>query len=170
MSDLTRCPSSDCHPGAVLFGIVLPGGRIAFAADRIVVDDQFVTIARQQPRPPEQRFRFSTTCARGACMQWDANLPGTNNQGGCSLIDRLMSAFSQGQDPPATAAATTDAAPTPGPAHSELPDCSIRDECRWFRQRGDSACRICPYVVTDMTASDDDLPPRVRHARLAAHD
>jgi len=151
MSDRTRCPSSDCHPGAVLIGIILPGGRVAMAADEIIVDEEFVRIAREQPRPPEQRFRFSTTCVQGACRQWNNQLDGV---GGCSLIDRLMASFKEERGTVVS--------------DDSLPSCSIRDECRWFKQRGGAACAICPDVVTDMTTSEDDLPPRVRHARIAA--
>src|ERR1700694_2540267 len=85
-SDYTRCPSSDCHAGAVLLGIVLPNGRVAFASNRIVVDEEFVRIAREG-RPPERRFRFSTTCVRGACRQWTGS--------DSSLIDRLVAAFEE---------------------------------------------------------------------------
>lgn len=60
------CPSALCRPGAVLLGIVLPNGRIAYAADRVVVDEEFVRIAHEG-RPPEQRFRFSSACMAGAC-------------------------------------------------------------------------------------------------------
>lgn len=166
MNDHTRCPSSDCHTGAVLFGIVLPGGRVAFASNKIVVDEEFVRVAREQPRPPEQRFRFSTTCVRGACMQWDANLDGPAI-GGCSLIDRLMVSMNEERDAGRDQAAAGTL--RVGEAEDEsLPECSIRDECRWYRQRGGDACAICPNVVTDMTTTVDDLPPRVRHARLAS--
>jgi hypothetical protein len=30
-----------------------------------------------------------------------------------------------------------------------LPGCGIRQSCRWFHQRGEAACRICPEIVTD---------------------
>jgi hypothetical protein len=150
MSEHTRCPSSDCHAGAVLIGIVLPGGRVAMAADEIIVDEEFVRIAREQPRPPEQRFRFSTTCVKSGCRQWDNRLDGV---GGCSLIDRLMDAFKEERGTIET-------------EESSLPKCSIRDECRWYKQRGGAACSICPDVVTDTTTTENDLPPRVRHARI----
>lgn len=133
-----------------MLGIVLPGGRVAFASDQIVVDEEFTRIAHEQPRSPEQRFRFSNSCVRGACRQWDEDLDGVG-VGGCSLVDRLMGHFEHERGPIQ--------------ADDSLPDCSIRDDCRWFKQRGGAACAICPEVITDMTASEDDLPPRVVRVR-----
>lgn len=146
-ADAARCPSSECRPGALLLGIVLPDGRVAFAHDKIVIDEEFIRTARQG-RPPEKRFRFSTACAQGACRQWDG--------GGCSLIDRLVDHF--GQHPELLEESESDEG-------FELPYCSIRDECRWYRQHGDRACRICPEVVTDAANSDAELPARVQAAR-----
>jgi hypothetical protein len=116
------CPSSRCEPGAILLGIVLPGGRLAYAADRVVIDEEFVAIAKQG-RSPEARFRFSSPCARGACRQWTGS--------GCGVIDAVLSH--------ATAA----------PSDMPLPMCSIRPSCRWFAQSGAEACAVCPYVITD---------------------
>ena len=76
-----RCPSARCEPGAILLGIVLPGGRVAYAADRLVINEEFVAIAKQG-RSPEARFRFSSPCARGACQQWTGS--------GCGVIDAVL--------------------------------------------------------------------------------
>jgi hypothetical protein len=134
----TACPSSACRPGAVLVGIVLPDGRIAYASDRVCVDDEFVRIAHEG-RPPEQRFRFSSPCMRSACAQWDGSE--------CGLIDRLLGEYQEQFGAPA--------APDP------LPHCPIRDECRWFRQRAGLACAVCNVVVTDMARPDAELPREV---------
>ena len=115
------CPSSRCERGAVLLGIVLPDGRVAFAADRIVVDDGFVKAAREG-RSPESRLRFAAPCVRGGCRQWTGSR--------CGVIDRVTAA-----DPP--------------PAAPDLPDCSIRPHCRWYLQSGAAACAVCPEVITD---------------------
>ncbi len=144
--DHTACPSSACRPGAVLVGIVLPNGRIAYAADHVEIDDEFVRRAHTG-RPPEQRFRFSSPCMKSACAQW----AGTE----CGLIDRLLGEFERQFGPPV--------APDP------LPVCPIRDECRWFRQRQGLACAVCNYVVTDMARPDAELPREVikRRAKYA---
>lgn len=119
------CPSSRCQPGALLVGIVLTDGRVAYVSERLEIDRQFVELA-QQGRAPETRFRFSTPCARGACRQWTGER--------CGVIDRLT--------PLLTATEVSAAA---------LPACSIRSNCRWFGQSGSAACAICPEVVTDST-------------------
>jgi hypothetical protein len=117
------CPSARCEDGAVLVGIVLSDGRIAFAGDRVLIDAEFVHIACQG-RPPEKRFRFATPCARERCGQW--------MQGRCSVIDEVTSVAGVCSDP------------------SPPPRCSIRARCRWFRQSGLAACGVCPEVITDL--------------------
>lgn len=116
------CPSAPMHSGGVLLGIVLADGRVAFAPDRIVVDDEFVETA-QHGRPAEKRFRFAGSCVNAACRQWSGSR--------CGIIDRVL-----------------DALPTEEHA-SELPVCSIRGQCRWFLQRGAAACEVCSLVITD---------------------
>ena len=117
-----ECPSARCEPGANLLGVVLPEGKIAHLAVRTPVDRVFVAIA-EQGRAPAKRFRFSSPCRRGDCRQW--------SQQRCSVIDTLLLDL--------------------GPADVEapVPRCSIRPDCRWFRQVGLKACRVCADVVTD---------------------
>jgi len=122
------CPSAPCAPGAVLVGIALSGGRIAYASDRIVVDDEFLRAAQEQGWP-ERRFRFSTPCARAACSQW------TGSQ--CGVIETVLDATGSTRG----SAASID--------EQSLPACVIRPRCRWFLQRGTEACGVCPIVVTD---------------------
>lgn len=121
-SEKILCPSSPLHEGAILVGIRMPDGRVAFASDRIIVDAEFVQIARSG-RSPESRFRFGSACAKTGCAQWSG--------GRCGVIDRLMEA-------------------APREASAELPECSLRSQCRWFYQRGADACAVCPEVLTDM--------------------
>jgi hypothetical protein len=124
------CPSARCEVGAILLGIALPGGRVAFASDRIVVDEAFVHAA-QEGRSPEQRFRFSAPCVKGACRQWT----GTR----CGVIDQVLDC------------AGSEAAPV------EEPACSIRPQCRWYLQSGAAACAVCPLVVTDVREPTESL-------------
>ena len=146
-ADRPRCPSSECRPGAQLLGVVLPNGRVAFTSKAIPIDEEFVRVAHEG-RPPEQRFRFTTTCAERGCRQWADNR--------CGVIDRLLAiAKERGEDETTLAA-------------RPLPDCAIRSECRWYRQRGAAACAVCPDVVTDVTCSAEELPPSVL-ARREAH-
>jgi len=126
------CPSSRCQEGAILLGIVLSNGSVAFAKDRIVVDRAFVQNATTEgSRPPESRFRFSTPCAKGGCHQWTGSR--------CRVIDSVLE--------------NTRAQNYQLQADISLPQCSIRDSCRWFNQTGAEACVVCDIVVTDTRAS-----------------
>lgn len=114
------CPSSRCEPGAILVGLHLPNGTVAYAQDRLVIDAAFVAAAGEG-RAAEKRFRFGSPCANGACRQWTGSR--------CGVIDAVL-----------------EHADTGGEA---LPNCSIRAQCRWFDQAGPAACRVCPLVMTD---------------------
>jgi hypothetical protein len=116
------CPSARCEVGAVLLGIVLPNGHVAFASRELRVDRDFVEAACEG-RSPEKRFRFSSPCARAACKQWTGSR--------CSVIDEVRAAVDHRTAPAA------------------LPACSIRPRCRWFLQSGPEACAVCPLIVTD---------------------
>jgi hypothetical protein len=130
MDDRPICPSSRCAAGATLVGIVMSDGHVAYATDRIEIDEEFVRRAREG-RSPERRFRFASPCVRGACSQWT----GTR----CGVIDSVLQALP-----------TSDAG-----FEGELPCCSIRPQCRWFSQTGAAACAVCPLVITDL--SDERL-------------
>lgn len=122
-SDKKLCPSYTCKDGAVLLGVVMRDGRVAFSADRIVVNEEFVEIARAG-RTPEKRFRFGGQCIEGGCNQWTGKR--------CGVIDKVIET--------ASGSAET----------SDLPECSVRSECRWFYQSGADACAVCPDVITDL--------------------
>lgn len=122
-SEKKLCPSHHCQEGAILLGVVTGDGRVAFSSDRIVVNEEFVQIARAG-RTPEKRFRFGGKCVQSGCRQWTGKR--------CGLIDSIVEAAK------------------PEVANATLPECSIRSECRWFYQSGDEACAICPEVITDL--------------------
>ena len=117
-----QCPSSKCKDGANLLGFVKEDGSICFLSGRFPIDEKFVQIAKNG-RVPEKRFRFSNTCVKSACNKWTGRA--------CGVIDRLITI--SGVNEP-----------------SNLPNCSIRSECRWYRQCGAKACAICPEIITDM--------------------
>ena len=116
------CPSARCEEGAILVGVVLGDGRVAYAAEEVRVDAEFVATARQG-REPESRFRFAGRCVQGACRQWTGSR--------CGVIDRVL-----------------DSGVVAEPAEATLPRCSIREHCRWFDQAGAEACAACPLVIT----------------------
>ncbi len=116
------CPSARLNEGAILVGIVTADGTVAFAADRLVVNRDFVANARQG-RSPEKRFRFADLCVKSACRQWSTDR--------CGVIDQVVAGIPVNLRSPG------------------LPQCSIRPQCRWFSQSGADACRVCSLVVTD---------------------
>jgi hypothetical protein len=131
-SSTILCPSSKCEEGAVLLGVILENGSVAFAAERIEVDREFVMSA-QEGRSPEKRFRFSSPCAQCGCKQWVG--------GQCSVIGKVLSTAPESL------------------ITSELPMCSIRTQCRWFHQTGSKACSICPLVITDLREEAESVTP-----------
>jgi hypothetical protein len=130
--DETRklCPSARCSKGNILLGIVNRQGRIDFLPDKIVIDDAFVAAA-SKGRKPEQRFRFSGPCMRGACDRWRDNA--------CSVAKLFH------EEAPAL---LRDFEPPP------LPNCSIRPDCRWHSEYGDEICAACVWVVTERETAE----------------
>lgn len=107
-----------------MLGIVGPGGQVIFMPHGPKVDEPLrAELTSTGSGPLESRFRFAAPCAQGACVFWD---------GSCRAVDAAHQDF--------------DAAV---PAGSDpLPECGIRDTCRWWHQEGATACRICRYVRT----------------------
>lgn len=128
------CPSGRCKPGATLLGVVESDGHVAFFNSLITIDEEFFFDA-QRERTPEKKFRFSNTCIQGACKQWDENK--------CGIIEQVFNYL----EPEGIKPEQLDA--------FELPHCPIRSECRWFNQRGKSACYVCPLVITDLTSQQN---------------
>lgn len=118
------CPSATCEEGAILVGIVLPDGRVAVSSTEYIVDASFAEEAKKG-RDPEARFRFSTKCAASGCGNWKDHK--------CGVIERVSEHI--------------DKTIGSSPEDHELPDCFIRDRCRWFQQRGPDACYYCEFVV-----------------------
>jgi len=104
-----------------LLGLVQQDGTIGYLGDPLEIDAEFVDRA-SQGRTPERRFRFVNPCAECGCRQWT----GTR----CGVIDRTMEQLAGGET-------------------ENLPRCGIRPHCRWFRQNGADACRVCSLVITD---------------------
>ena len=123
----TLCPSARCKEGAILLGIVLPNNTIAYADRRLKLDAGQAQEMQQGNIAPEKRFRFSSPCAQCACQQWRPD----GSSGKCGVIEEVLAA------PPSLSLPRV------------LPDCAIRPQCRWFVQRGEHACAVCRYVITD---------------------
>ncbi|MEU8346100.1 hypothetical protein SAMN05443665_103478 [Actinomadura meyerae] len=118
------CPSGRCREGAVLLGIMTAGGTLGYLSPVLPVDREFVARA-ERGGAADARFRFAEPCIRGGCGYWTGTA--------CGLIDGILE---------------TDGLQDEGAEGRErLPKCGIRRTCRWFRQRGPQACRICPLVT-----------------------
>jgi hypothetical protein len=116
------CPSARLKEGAILVGIVNAEGQVTFLPDRLVVNRGFIDNA-QQGRSPEKRFRFADTCVKSACRQWSEDR--------CGVVEQVLGVVSSDQ------------------LSEDLPDCSIRSQCRWYLQRKADACWSCSFVITD---------------------
>ena len=119
------CPSSRCEEGNILLGLVNAAGRIDFIPERTEIDATFVEVAKQG-RPPEQRFRFSSPCLKSGCEKWDGER--------CGVAKILH------ERGPQLVPAEPAAAP---------PRCSIRPQCRWHGEHGDSICFTCSWLITE---------------------
>jgi hypothetical protein len=117
------CPSARCKGGAIVLGIVLPNRTIAYADRRFSIDARQAEEMRSGGLGAEERFRFASGCAACGCQQW--------SQDKCGVIEEVL------------------AVPPPASLPRTLPACSIREQCRWFLQRGAEACSVCRYVITD---------------------
>jgi len=122
------CPSAQCKEKSIILGRVQKNGHIAFLSEKIEVDKTFVEIAHLGHKP-EKKFRFADDCMTSNCKFW--------HSGKCNVIDILMIIFASKQN---------DDQPM-----KELPNCSIRSECRWYKQVGEKACKICPKIITDIS-------------------
>ncbi len=126
MPDFAKlCPSSRCEDGNILLGLVNAEGRIDFIPQRVEIDAEFVAIAKQG-RPPEQRFRFSSPCLKRGCEKWDGERCG---------VAKILHERGPELLPPESAPA--------------LPRCSIRPDCRWYGEYGDSICFTCSWMITE---------------------
>ena len=117
------CPSSrGTLEDSLLIGVVTDhkdGPRVVPTERAMPVTPEILQMA--EPASPGEVFRFASPCQTGKC-------PHFRNEA-CQLAVRSVDLLE----------AVTD----------ELPRCSIRSQCRWFRQEGAPICKRCPQVVTD---------------------
>lgn len=116
--------------GAELLGVIGPHGTLLRLPRGYLVDQTFVAIA-SQGRPPEQRFRFASSCVEGRCKNW--------KDGKCQVPEVAGERLGF----------TIDADSVGG---IKLQPCKIRSTCRWYFQGGRQACELCDLVVTDPDA------------------
>jgi hypothetical protein len=77
-------------------------------------------LAMAEPVSPSEVFRFATKCRSCSCPHFSNDA--------CQLAMRSVALLEPAGD---------------------LPKCSIRPLCRWFRQEGRAICERCPQIVTE---------------------
>ncbi|MGI2904385.1 nitrogen fixation protein [Tolypothrix sp. VBCCA 56010] len=119
----TLCPSARPEPAdSVIFGVIGGTGaepRVAYLKQPQPVTEEL--IAKANPVTPAEIFRTAASCAESGCQHFDGK--------DCRLAMRIVEKL------PAVV--------------EELPPCSIRRDCRWWKQEGKAACMRCPQVITD---------------------
>ena len=121
------CPSSRAKPGSSLLGIRGEDGTVHILPKPLPVDEDFMKAVHQDPVPAEQRFRFVNKCIEGGCKQWNGH--------GCGIADRIVHFL--------------DKVPV-----VHLPECDVRPTCRWFAQHQENACKVCTYIITEITEEE----------------
>jgi hypothetical protein len=126
-----KCPSAQPGMGDVqVLGVVSRDAdepRLAYLDEPVAVTPEIVALAA--PVAVSQVFRLSARCEEARCTHFD----GTR----CQLAVRIAQLLPEVVD--------------------SLPACSIRPECRWFRQEGRAACLRCPQIVTGNCEADERL-------------
>jgi hypothetical protein len=120
------CPSFRYTEGSKLLGIRQENGKVSILPNPLEIDNKF--LENLQENVPEQFFRFTNICQENSCQQWTKK--------GCGIALRVVNHLNKID------------------LNNILPDCSIRKDCRWHQQEGDRICKICPYIITDITTDD----------------
>jgi hypothetical protein len=117
------CPSAASDwEGAQLLGVVVGTAEspsLKYFKPRPVTAE---LLALAEPALPEEVFRFVAPCRAGGCPQF--------RDGRCGVAEAAVAHL------PAASSS------------SSLPRCSVRTQCRWWHEKGPSACRRCAFVVT----------------------
>lgn len=116
------CPSSTGTEGASILGLVKGNHTVALLPEPLPITKDFIDKAQTQGTL-EKRFRFVNKCVKSGCRQWTGSH--------CGVIEQLVKANKNLK------------------LDESLRTCSIRDNCRWYKEHGSRACQVCIYVVTD---------------------
>jgi hypothetical protein len=126
-----QCPSA--QPGMAdvrVLGVVTrdgPAPVVAYLDEPVAPTPEMLELAA--PLPVSNVFRLAARCEETKCTHFD----GTR----CQLAVRIAKLLPEVVD--------------------SLPACTIRPQCRWFRQEGRAACLRCPQIVTGNYEADDVL-------------
>jgi len=132
-SSRIQCPSARPEmPGSAAFGVVLGSTeqpRVSYLDQPVPVTQELLALAG--PVAPTEIFRFAAPCSGKACQHFD----GTDCRLATRIVERLPAASNQ------------------------LPDCGIRDACRWWHQEGAEACYRCPLIATESYGAAEIAEP-----------
>ncbi len=117
------CPSFAAVPGALLLGRLADDGTVRLLHAPLPVDESFLTALVQRHVDADAAYRFAGPCQQGGCSRWA--------DGSCQVASR-------GSDLVAEQGV---------PLLDALPDCGIREACRWFGQEGTVACTACVFIA-----------------------
>jgi len=124
------CPSHRLSKGASLIGIKNKEGKFDMLPEPIKVDQTLYHEFQSHATKPEKVLRFTNKCVQSGCKQWT----GTK----CGVIETVLEKVEQQY------------------IEDSLPNCSIRNTCRWYDQRGGEACKVCSLVTTYVDDPKDD--------------
>jgi hypothetical protein len=101
--------------------------RVAYLNELMPATSDILEMAA--PAAPTEVFRLSSRCEQHKCVHYD----GTR----CQLAVRIVEMLPE--------------------VTEHLPPCTIRADCRWYKQEGRAACLRCPQIITLNTNPDDRL-------------
>jgi hypothetical protein len=104
-----------------------PAPTLAYLDEPVVPTPDMLALAA--PLPVSNVFRLAARCEEAKCTHFDGER--------CQLAVRIAEMLPEVVD--------------------SLPACTIRPQCRWFRQEGGAACLRCPQIVTGSYEADELL-------------
>jgi hypothetical protein len=126
-----KCPSAQPGMGDVqVLGVISRDAEqpmLAYLDEPVAPTEDMLELAA--PLPISHVFRLSARCEESKCTHFDGAR--------CQLAVRIAKMLPEVVD--------------------SLPACTIRPECRWFRQEGRAACLRCPQIITGTYEADEVL-------------
>ena len=127
------CPSTfPGWPDSVAFGIVtgtVEEPRWQPFEKPLPITDELLALSG--PVAPTEVFRFAGPCAGNACQHF------AGETGQCRLVEKTVRFVPKVKD--------------------KLPPCTIRVDCKWWRQEGREACFRCPQVASSNPANAEAM-------------
>ena len=127
------CPSTfPGWPDSVAFGIVtgtVEEPRWQPFEKPLPITDELLALSG--PVAPTEVFRFAGPCAGNACQHF------AGETGRCRLVEKTVRFVPKVQE--------------------KLPSCTIRINCKWWRQEGRDACFRCPQVASSNPTNAEAL-------------